>query len=84
MIENPFVIVCCDICHKTCGRQPNAILLLQEENRYVDYCMGCFLKIDFMIKKDYKYWIRSNLNYSLTDPKWSVMDDILLLKSIKK
>lgn len=65
----------CDNCNK------NITLLTYVVCDENDYCVKCFANLE---EYPETYSISNTLNYSLTEPDWLCIDDILLLTAYQK
>lgn len=64
----------CECCLK------NITLLCHITSEDYDYCVGCFCQLDEIPEV---YSVRNTLLYSLTEPNWLCLDEILLLTAFQ-
>jgi hypothetical protein len=70
----------CDGCERRLNNV--ASVLLTHRRRRKDYCLTCFVKIG-PDSSDY-YYVRPNLNVSITEDGWNILGELLLISALLK
>lgn len=80
LTTHPQIILICDSCERKLNHA--ASVLVDGEYRK-DYCVTCFLKVDD-VSQEYHYYVRPNLNVSITEEGWNVLGELLLMQALEK
>lgn len=80
MALHPETVILCDGCERMLNNA--ASVLLAHPKRRRDYCLSCFVKVGTASSEH--YYIKPNLNLSLTEDGWSIVSELLLISALLK